>query len=272
MDFNEKIKELLSKDTFDFYDLCDIVRALRSDVGCPWDKEQNHKSIRNDIIEETYEVVEAIDTDNLSLLKEELGDVLLQVVFHSILEEEQSNFDADDVCTDICKKLIHRHPHVFGGVRADTSAQVLQNWDKIKNKEKSRNTVYSTMKSVPPMLPALMRARKIGSRAAKVGFDFPDAQSSILKIKEETAELEECICSDSAFEEIGDLLFSVVNTARLLHIEPEQALNASNKKFMNRFKIMEELIYSDGKSFEDLDIETLDNYYKIAKNTNLNSK
>ncbi len=269
---NDKIKELLEKDKFDFYDLCDVVRVLRSDVGCPWDREQNHKSIRNDIIEETYEVVEAIDKDDLSLLKEELGDVMLQVVFHSILEEEKSNFNVNGVCTDICKKLIHRHPHVFGTVVADTSDVVLKNWDKIKSEEKSRNTVYSTMESVPPMLPALMRARKIGSRAAKVGFDFPCVSSAIDKVKEETAELESSVSEENTFEEIGDLLFSVVNVARLLHIEPEEALNASNKKFMNRFKVMEENIIADGKNVADLDIETLDLYYKRAKSTNSNAK
>ncbi len=272
IDPNCKIEDLLKKDTFSFYDLCDVVRVLRSDVGCPWDREQNHKSIRNDLIEETYEVVEAIDNDDLSLLKEELGDVMLQIVFHSILEEENAVFDIDGVCTDVCKKLIHRHPHVFGNIKADTSKDVLENWDKIKSEEKSRNTVYSTMESIPPMLPALMRARKIGSRAAKVGFDFHDALAAISKIEEETCELKQSNTSSECFEEIGDLLFSVVNAARLMHIDPEEALNNSNKKFMARFKLMEEKILSEGKNIYELDINTMDKYYIEAKNTISNVK
>ncbi len=260
------IKELLSKQVYDFYDLCDLVRVLRSDIGCPWDREQNHKSIRNDLIEETYEVVEAIDREDTALLKEELGDVMLQVVFHSLLEQEQNSFDIDGVCTDICKKLIHRHPHVFGDVLAENSETVLDNWDKIKSAEKSRDTVYSTMKSIPPMLPALMRARKIGSRAAKAGFDFSDAKEALLKVKEGIAELEAAITREEQADEIGDLLFSVVNVSRLFNIEAEEALNASNEKFIDRFKTMEENITDDGKNIADLDIIELDNYYNKAKN------
>ena len=269
IDVKKTIDYLLSKESYDFYDLCNLVKVLRSDVGCPWDREQDHKSIRNDIIEETYEVVEAIDSEDTALLKEELGDVMLQVVFHSVLEEEQSSFDINGVCTDICKKLIHRHPHVFGDVIADTSDAVLVNWDKIKSKEKSRDTVYSTMQSIPPMLPALMRARKIGSRAAKVGFDFASPEDAIKKIKEETAELESAVSETNTFEEIGDLLFSVVNVARLLHVDPEEALNASNKKFISRFKLMEENILSDGKNITDLDENMLNYYYEIAKQTKI---
>ena len=265
-DTNLMIKELLKKQEYDFYDLCDVVRVLRSDVGCPWDKEQDHKSIRNDIIEETYEVVEAIDTDHLVLLREELGDVMLQVVFHSVIEEENKNFDVNCVTTDICKKLIHRHPHVFGDVIVENTDQVLANWDKIKSDEKSRNTVYSSMQSIPPMLPALMRARKIGSRAAKVGFDFRDVHEAFSKIREETQELEETLGTESSFDELGDLLFSVVNVARFLNINPEEALNHSNKKFMERFGALEEAVHSDGKELSELSMDVLDEYYNRAKN------
>ena len=188
-DVKQVIESLLSKEEYDFYDLCDVVKVLRSDVGCPWDREQNHKSIRNDIIEETYEVVEAIDNEDLVLLREELGDVMLQAVFHSVIEEEKGSFDIDCVTTDICKKLITRHPHVFGDIKVENTSQVLENWDKIKSTEKSRDTVYSSMRSIPPMLPALMRARKIGSRAAKVGFDFPSLDDVFSKISEEIQEL-----------------------------------------------------------------------------------
>ena len=265
-DTKNRIQALLLKDNYTFYDLCEVVRVLRSDVGCPWDREQTHKSIRNDFIEETYEVIEAIDNSDNDLLREELGDVMLQVVFHAVLEEENECFDIDDVSNDICKKLIHRHPHVFGDVKADTTDKVLENWDKIKREEKSRNTVYSSMKSIPPMLPSLMRARKIGSRAAKVGFDFCDADEAFSKIEEETLELKKALRSDSAFEELGDLLFSVVNVARHLGINPEEALNYSNNKFMNRFKILENKITAEGKNIQDLSIDELNYYYNIAKN------
>lgn len=265
MDAKTLIEELLSKEKYDFYDLCDVVRVLRSDVGCPWDREQDHKSIRNDLIEETYEVIEAIDNDDPTLLREELGDVMLQAVFHATIEEERGRFNINGVTDEICKKLIHRHPHVFGDVVAETSEKVLENWDKIKSDEKSRNTVYSQMQSIPPMLPALMRARKIGSRAAKVGFDFACAEDAYLKIEEECAELKEAICTERAHEELGDLLFSVVNVARLLGIDPEQALNDSNKKFMDRFCELEINVLSDGKNMSDLTLSELDVYYDKAK-------
>ena len=261
------IDELLSKQSYTFYDLCDVVRVLRSDVGCPWDREQDHRSIRNDLIEETYEVIEAIDNDDPVLLREELGDVMLQAVFHSVIEEENGRFNVDGVTDDICKKLIHRHPHVFGDVVADTIDKVLENWDKIKSDEKSRQTVYSQMESVPPMLPALMRARKIGSRAAKVGFDFPSVEEACKKIEEETLELKQAIGSENVHEELGDLLFSVVNVARLLGVDPEQALNDSNRKFMSRFQKLEQNILADGKDMRSMSIEELDSYYNIAKQT-----
>lgn len=265
MDAKRLIEELLSKEHYGFYDLCDVVRVLRSDVGCPWDREQDHKSIRNDLIEETYEVIEAIDNDDAVLLREELGDVMLQAVFHALIEEELGRFDINGVTDEICKKLIHRHPHVFGDVVAETSEKVLENWDKIKSDEKSRNTVYSQMESIPPMLPALMRARKIGSRAAKVGFDFATAEDAFTKIEEESRELKEAMGTERAHEELGDLLFSVVNVARLLGIDPEQALNDSNRKFMDRFKMLEQDVLSDGKSMNDLTLSELDRYYDKAK-------
>lgn len=259
------IQELLDKKSYTFYDLCDVVRVLRSEVGCPWDREQDHRSIRNDLIEETYEVIEAIDNDDPVLLREELGDVMLQAVFHSVIEEEVGRFDINGVTDEICKKLIHRHPHVFGDVVADTTDKVLENWDKIKSDEKSRQTVYSQMESIPPMLPALMRARKIGSRAAKVGFDFPTVEQAYKKIEEESQELKEAIGTEHAHEEIGDLLFSVVNVARLLGIDPEQALNDSNKKFMSRFEKLENSILAEGKDMRDMSIDELDSYYNRAK-------
>ena len=158
---NEIKKRLLAKETYDFEDLRDVMRVLRAPGGCPWDMEQDHKSIRENFIEETYEVVEAIDTDNLDLMREELGDVLMQVVFHTQMEEEAGTFSMEDVTTEVCKKLIYRHPHVFSDTVADTSAEVLVNWEKLKNKEKSRETVTDTLCSVPKQYPALLRAQKV---------------------------------------------------------------------------------------------------------------
>lgn len=160
------------KENYNFNDLVEIVKILRAPDGCPWDREQTHKSIRSNFIEETYEAVEAIDTDDLDLLKEELGDVLLQVALHAEIESEQGTFDINDVCDGICKKLIIRHPHVFGDVNADTTEQVLKNWDAIKMKTKSQKTQTQAILSVSKALPSLMRSTKIQQKAAKVGFDW----------------------------------------------------------------------------------------------------
>ena len=164
MENKELIRQLLEREHYDFEDLVSVVRVLRGEGGCPWDREQTHKSIRNDIIEETYEVIEAIDTDDPVLLREELGDVLLQVVFHARICEEDGQFDVNQVTDGICRKLIHRHPHVFADVCADTSEEVLKNWENIKSEEKSRKTITDKLRAVPPMLPALMRATKVGKR------------------------------------------------------------------------------------------------------------
>ena len=267
--FNDADEELVDTDSFDDVDiqpLEDVMRTLREPGGCPWDREQTHASIRSNMIEEVYEYLEAVDNDDVEGMREELGDVLMQIVFHARMAEEAGRFDLQDVIDEVVDKLIRRHPHVFGDVSADTSEKVLSNWDKIKNEEKSRNTVYSSMKSIPPMLPSLMRARKIGARAAKVGFDFADAQDAFSKIEEETLELKNALGTKDAFEELGDLLFSVANVARMLGINPEEALNYSNNKFICRFGSLEQKITADGKNIKDLDAETLNEYYILAKN------
>ena len=169
---NTEKEKLAAEARHDFASLRTLTKVLRDPDGCPWDREQDHHSIRNDMIEECYEVVEAIDTDNPTLLQEELGDVLFQVMFHARIEEEKGIFTIDDVIHDICAKMIHRHPHVFGTVQADTSEKVLANWEVIKKEEKSRNTVKASMESIPPMLPALMRAQKVAGKAMKDGYDF----------------------------------------------------------------------------------------------------
>ncbi len=174
-----KIEELKTKlktePKHDFTSLCELVAVLRSEEGCPWDREQTHASIRTDLIEETYEVAEAIDTDDRELLREELGDVLFQVIFHSRIEEEAGNFDVGDVIHDICAKMIYRHPHVFGEVQVDGSSQVLENWEVLKKKEKSRLTVKETMEAVPKQFPALIRAKKVEKKAVKAGYSFGEA-------------------------------------------------------------------------------------------------
>ena len=255
----EKKKYLLEKENYSVDDLVILVEALRSDEGCPWDREQTHKSIRRDFIEETYEVIEAIDTDNPVLLREELGDVLLQVAFHSDIDKEQGRFTLDDVANDICVKLIHRHPHVFGNVIAETSDKVLNNWEAIKSEEKERKTVTDKLNAIPPMLPALMRADKVGRKASC--FDFPNAEAVILKVKEELCELEEAMAQNNAeniSEELGDLIFSVVSLARKLGVESEVALNNATDKFIKRFAALEAAVMAEGKDITKLDMAELD--------------
>lgn len=255
----EKKKYLLEKESYGIDDLVILVEVLRSEEGCPWDREQTHKSIRRDFIEETYEVIEAIDTDNPVLLREELGDVLLQVAFHSQIEKEQSRFTLNDVANDICVKLIHRHPHVFGNVVAETSDKVLNNWEAIKSEEKERKTVTDKLRAIPPMLPALMRADKVGRKASC--FDFPNAESVMLKVKEELCELEEAMAQNDTQnieEELGDLIFSVVSLARKLGVESEVALNNATEKFIKRFAALEAAVSAQGKDITKLDMAELD--------------
>ena len=242
--------------------------AVRLEDGCPWDRVQTHTSIRKDFIEETYEVIEAIDNDDPVLMCEELGDVMLQTVFHADIEREAGRFTVEDVLDGITDKLIHRHPHVFGDVKADTSEKVLDNWDKIKKKEKGRDSTTASMKSIPPALPALMRAQKIGKYAAKAGFDFPDAESAFGKIPEETAEVAELIGGDDRDrleEELGDLLFAVVNVCRKTGIDAEYALDRANEKFLRRFSHVEDDVCASGKKISDLEMETLDSIWDRNK-------
>lgn len=271
MNREEKIKELLKKEKYLFDDLVTVVELLRGEGGCPWDMEQTHESIRNDLIEETYEVIEAIDTNNPELLREELGDVMLQVVFHARISEEDKEFDVDDVTNDICAKLIHRHPHVFGNVIAETSEQVLSNWDAIKSEEKSRVTVTDKLKSIPPMLPALMRATKVGKKAKC--FDFPTTEDVMDKISEELVEVSEAIEEGNAehiSEEIGDLLLSITSLCRKLGVDAERSLFDATNKFIDRFEAIENEVIAQNKSIEECAVGELDliwdkNKKKISK-------
>ncbi|MEE0970671.1 MAG: nucleoside triphosphate pyrophosphohydrolase [Clostridia bacterium] len=269
MDRSEKILLLKAKNEYNFDDLCMIMELLRSEGGCPWDREQTHKSIRRDFIEETYEVIEAIDNGNSDLLREELGDVLLQVVFHTRIEEEQGNFYMKDVLSEICAKLIHRHPHIFADVIAEDSEKVLENWEIIKNEEKQRETVTSRLRSVPPSLPALMKAAKVGKRAAC--FDFPDSETAFAKIEEERLEIAEAMTigdKEKVEEELGDLLFSVANFARKYGIDPELALNNATKKFVDRFEAIENSVIESNKSIENMTQNELDCLWEAKKRKN----
>lgn len=246
----------------------EIMRMLRAPDGCPWDREQNHASIRNNFLEEAYEAVDAIDRDHTEDMCEELGDVLMQVVFHSIMAEEENRFDFSDVVDGVSKKLIYRHPHVFGDVEADTAEKVLDNWEKLKRVEKSQSTYTDTLRSVPAAFPALLRAQKVQKRASKAGYDFESASAALLKIREETDELNSIICDDDKqrlTEELGDLLFSVVNTGRLLGIDCEEALGKATAKFINRFQNAEKRIIADGFDMRELSSDKLDEYWNKAK-------
>lgn len=249
-------------------ELLQIMQVLRSENGCPWDKEQTHASIRQDFLEECYEAVEAIDMNSVPMMREELGDVLLQVAFHCQIETELSHFTFDDVCDEVCRKLVIRHPHVFGEVKADTSEEVLKNWDTIKQETKHQQTATETLESVCKALPALMYAQKLGKRAGRAGMDWRSAEDAFRYIRLETDELEEAMQQGDAArieDELGDLLFSCVNTARHLNIDAETALRGAAQKFLKRFAETERLVTEDGQTMSALPIETLDTYWAKAK-------
>lgn len=257
------------KENYNIDDLIDIVRLLRGEGGCPWDREQTHESIKSDFIEETCEAIEAIDLKDTDLLREELGDVLLQVVFHCRIEEENKSFTFDDICDGICKKLIVRHPHVFGEITVDSTGEVLKNWDSIKMQTKGQETYTETLESVAKSLPALMRAQKVGKRAMRAGMDFRTADDAIACISAEKAEFDEAVASgDKAHieEEMGDLLFSCVNASRHLGIDSEQALKNATEKFIKRFAETEKLVRAENADMKSMPIEELDTYWEKAKN------
>lgn len=256
------------KSKYDFYDLVEIMKILRSPDGCPWDRVQTHESIRADFIEETYEAIEAIDTKDTALLREELGDVMLQVVFHSTIEQENGGFDINDVCDEVCKKLIIRHPHVFADTIADTPDEVLKNWDIIKMQTKSQKSQSEVLGSVSKALPALMYSQKIQKKAAKVGFDFEKTEDALSKVSEELAELKTAIDNNDAenmSEELGDLLFSVVNVARFIKVDSEKALYDATVKFTDRFGKVEALCVDKGIDMTTAPMSVLDSLWDEVK-------
>ena len=256
------------KENYKIGDLIQIMKILRGENGCPWDREQTHTSIRNNLLEEAYETVDAIDRLDDKDMVEELGDLLLQIVFHCQIADERNAYDFDAVADGICKKLIYRHPHIFSNVIANTSDEVLNNWDKLKNKEKNMSSVSDTLKAVPDAFPACVKAQKIQKRAAKAGYDFKDIDDTILKIEEELAEVKSAIKSGDKLksgEELGDLLFSVVNTARHLGVDAEEMLDKSTKKFVSRFSFAEEVALLEHLKLSELTDEERDFFWEKAK-------
>lgn len=256
------------KDKYGFEDLVNIVKILREPGGCPWDREQTHQSIRENFLEETYEVLEAIDTLNPALMQEELGDVLLQIVLHSDMARDESWFTVEDVCNDICQKLIIRHPHVFGDVTVNSTGDVLKNWDDIKRQTKSQKTQSEAMAAIPATYPALMKAQKVQGKAKKAGFDWDDVQGAFMKVAEESAELREALeggNKTAVEDELGDLLFSVVNVARFCKCDAETALEKATKKFTKRFTVTEKLATEKGIDMKEASIDVLDELWNEAK-------
>lgn len=256
------------KDHYKFYDLVDIINLLRAPGGCPWDAEQTHESIKKNLIEETYEVIEAINKANKEMLCEELGDLLMQVVFHAQMETENRSFNVDDVADGVCKKLIERHPHIFGDTNVSGVTEVLTNWEAIKRKTKGHSTIGEAILSVPKELPALMRSSKIQKKAADCGFDWPDIDGAIQKLDEEVVELKNAITSkdlENARDELGDVLFSVVNISRFLRFDPEEALTEAADKFVKRFIVVEELAGKEGIDMNTAGLEKLNLLWDIAK-------
>lgn len=256
------------KDRYDINDLISIVTLLRQPGGCPWDREQTHTSIKKNFIEETYEVIEAINKESTEGLQEELGDVLLQIALHCEMEREKGSFDFADVCNDICQKLIIRHPHVFGEVKADNCEEALLSWDAVKARTKGRKNQSQSMQSIPLELPALMRAQKVQSRAAKAGFDWDSADGAFDKIQEEINELKCAITHGSQSDiedEFGDILFSCVNVARFIKVDSEEALKGATDKFISRFALVEKAAQEQNISMKDASIEELDKLWDNAK-------
>lgn len=254
------------KDRYNIEDFREIMALLRGPGGCPWDMEQTHESIRRGLLEEAYETVTAIDHGDLENLQEELGDLQMQVLFHAQIEEEKNGFNFDDVCDMACKKLIRRHPHVFGNEKAETSEDVMVTWDAVKKQEKKQTRVSGSMAGIADALPALWRAEKIQSKAHKDGFDWPDWHGAREKLSEEIQELDEAIaCGVGIAEELGDVLASVVNLARLLDIDPEEALNGSCDRFIQRYDRMEELASERGEELSLLSLDEKEVLWQTAK-------
>lgn len=256
------------KSSYTLEDLLQIMRKLRSEDGCPWDKVQTHDSIAFCAVEEAWEVVDAIHQKNDAMLKNELGDLLLQVIFHAQIGAEEHSFTFDDVVYEICHKLITRHSHIFGEDRADTALAVNDLWDKNKQKEKHFTSYTQTLEDVPKAFPGLLRAQKVSKRAAKAGFDWENISGAMDKVAEELSELQEAVAVGSSVEmeeEFGDLLFAAVNVARFLSADSEQLIQRATDKFIDRFSQMERLAQTKGCALDELTVDEQNNLWNQIK-------
>ena len=259
------VLDFLCKESYDLRDFVALVSYLRSPNGCPWDQVQTHESIRRNFLEETYEACEAIDAGDLVHMREELGDVLMQVLFHTDIEREAGHFDIDDVADAACKKLVYRHPHVFRRDEPDAP-----DWDTMKQRERAQTTTAEAMDSVARSLPALWRCDKIQAKAAKTGFEWPDVHAALDKVDEETRELRAAVASvdtEAIGDELGDLLFAAVKVARFAGIDPEQAAHAACEKFIRRFSAMETAAANDGTALEQCTLAQMLTLWQQAKQT-----
>ena len=259
------VLDFLCKESYDLRDFVALVSYLRSPNGCPWDQVQTHESIRRNFLEETYEACEAIDAGDLVHMREELGDVLMQVLFHTDIEREAGHFDIDDVADAACKKLVYRHPHVFRRDDPDTP-----DWATMKQRERAQTTTAEAMDSVARSLPALWRCDKIQAKAAKTGFEWPDVHAALDKVDEETRELRAAVASgdtEAIGDELGDLLFAAVKVACFAGIDPEQAAHAACEKFIRRFSAMETAAANDGTALEQCTLEQMLTLWQQAKQT-----
>jgi len=248
--------------------LIEIMRTLRDPGGCPWDREQTLDSLKSNLIEETYEVIDAIESGDRSELKSELGDLLLQVVFQAQICNEEGAFNFDDVAQGIADKLVRRHPHVFGDVQADTSGEVIRNWEKIKKTEKGEETPRSLVEGIPRHLPALAKAHLVQKRVARAGFEWDEISGVVEKLEEELAEVKEAMARKDAAairEELGDLLFSTVNLSRYLGHDSEELLNENISKFMRRFQALEDRLHTENRELEKCSLEELDAVWNAVK-------
>ena len=256
------------KEKYGLNDFIRIIDVLRGPGGCPWDIKQTHESLKRNAVEEAYEVCDAIDEGSMDHLREELGDLLMQVIFHASIAKENGGFDLDDISDEAVKKLIHRHPHVFGTVKADTPEEVLANWDAIKRADRGQQSVASAMDGISRGLPGLMRSEKIQNKAAKLGFDWPEVSGAMDKLREETGELQEGIDAgdiENIKEEIGDVLFSAVNVARFYKLDSEECMHAACAKFLRRFRYLEEGAAKRGLRLEDMTLGQMEEIYQQAR-------
>jgi tetrapyrrole methylase family protein/MazG family protein len=260
-------KTAIHADQRTFDDLLNIMRRLRGPGGCPWDAEQTHESLTRYLLEETYEVIEAIDAKSPEHLKEELGDLLLQPVFHAAIAEEAGDFDMADVIRTLCDKLVRRHPHVFGDLHISDSDAQVENWERIKKAEKGEERP-SALSGVPPDLPALLKAQKITEKASRVGFDWEHADQVFAKVMEELHEFEEAWeggDENRMEDELGDLLFAIVNLGRFLSLNPEEALRKTINRFQRRFQYVEGNLQSQGKKMNETPLVDMDRLWEEAK-------